>query len=121
MWPRMPASVLWKIGRVASSAFAALKASPRPQIALAQHDLESGDFGVGAQHEQAAQALDHWQQQRHVGGIGGHQEGGDRRVGLIEHDAKHDLLQMPAVVFGMPVLAQVLAAGSPRITMTSCR
>ena len=27
MWPRMPASVLWKIGRVASSAFAVLKAS----------------------------------------------------------------------------------------------
>ena len=46
-----------------------------------------------AQHEQAAQALDHRQQQRHVGGIGGHQEGGNRPVGPIEHDAKHDLLQ----------------------------
>ena len=23
------------------------------QIAVAQHDLESGDFGVGAQHEEA--------------------------------------------------------------------
>jgi len=48
MWPRIPASVLWKIGRVASSAFAALMASPRLQIALAQHNLESSDFGVGA-------------------------------------------------------------------------
>ena len=31
---------------------------------------------------------------------------GDRPVGIIEHDAEHDLLQVPAVVFGMAALAQ---------------
>ncbi len=56
--------------------------------------------------------LDYRQQQRHVGGIAGHQEGGDRPVGIIEHDAEHDLLQVPAVVFGMAALAQALTAGT---------
>ena len=62
--------------------------------------------------EALAQPLDYRQQQRHVGGIAGHQEGGDRPVGIIEHDAEHDLIQMPAVVFGMAALAQALAAGT---------
>ena len=43
--------------------------------------------------EALAQPLDYRQQQRHVGGIAGHQEGGDRPVGVIEHDAEHDLFQ----------------------------
>ena len=62
--------------------------------------------------EALAQPLDYRQQQRHVGGIAGHQEGGDRPVGIIEHDAEHDLFQMPAVVFGVAALAQALAAGT---------
>jgi hypothetical protein len=36
----------------------------------------------------------------------------DRPVGVIEHDAEHDLFQMPAVVLGVAVLAQALAAGA---------
>ena len=79
-----------------------------PENVLDLLGFEGGD-GVGADHaaigdnagladpEALAQALDHWQQLRHVGGIAGHQEGGDRPVGVIEHNAEHDLLQMPTV------------------------
>ena len=62
--------------------------------------------------EALAQPLDHRQQQRHVGGIAGHQKRGDRPVGIIEHDAEHDLFQMPSVVLGMAVLTQALTAGA---------
>jgi hypothetical protein len=85
--------------------------------------FEGGD-GVGADHaaigddagledaEALAQALDHRQQQRHVGGIARHQEGGDRPVGVVEHDAEHNLLQVTAVVFRVAVLAEALATGT---------
>src|SRR5262249_58286438 len=33
-------------------------------------------------------------------------------VGVIEHDAEHDLLQMSTVVFGMAVLAEAFATGA---------
>ena len=94
-----------------------------PENVLDLLGFEGGD-GVGADHaaigdnaglgdpEALAQALDHWQQLRHVGGIAGHQEGGDRPVGVIEHNAEHDLLQMPTVVFGMTVLAEAFTTGA---------
>ena len=37
---------------------------------------------------------------------------GDRPVRVIEHDAEHDLLQVPAVVLGVAALAQALTAGA---------
>ena len=112
---------LVEIGRVASSAFAALKASPRPQIALRNTTWRVAILVLVRSTNRPRRRLTSGNSSLTSAVFGGHQEGGDRPVGLIEHDAKHDLLQMPAVVFGMPVLAQVLAAGSPRITMTSCR
>lgn len=85
--------------------------------------FEGGD-GVGADHaavgdnaslgdpKALAQPPDDRQEQGHVGGIAGQQERGDRPVGIIEHDAEHDLLQMPAVVLGVTVLAQAVTAGA---------
>ena len=56
-WPRMPASVLWKIGRVAEQRFCGSEGIlDRQQVAVTQDDLEGGDFGVGAQHEEAVEA-----------------------------------------------------------------
>ena len=90
----------------------------RPEDVLDLLGFEGGD-GVGADHaaigddtgfkdpEALAQTLDDRQQQRHVGGIAGHQEGGDWPIGVIEHDAEHDLLQVTAVVFGVAVLARL--------------
>ena len=37
---------------------------------------------------------------------------GDRPVGVIEHDAEHDLLQMSTVVFGMAILAETFTTGA---------
>ena len=80
--------------------------------------------GVGADHaaigddagpgdvEAIAQTAHHRQQHRHVGGVVRHQERGDRPVGVIHHDAEHDLLQVPSVVLGMAALTQVLTAGA---------
>ena len=36
---------------------------------------------------------------------------GDRPVGVVEHDAEHDLLEVTAIIFGVAVLAEALAAG----------
>jgi hypothetical protein len=42
--------------------------------------------------EAAAMPFDDRQQGGHIGGVAGPQEGGDRPVLLIQHDAQHDLI-----------------------------
>ena len=78
--------------------------------------FEGGD-GIGTDHaaigndasiedpKALAQPFDYWQQQRHVGRVAGHHKGRDRPVGVVKHDAEHDLLQVTAIVFGVAVLA----------------
>jgi len=60
--------------------------------------------------EAAAQPLDDRQQSGHIGSIAGPQEGGNRPVALIQHDAQHDLSELRAEVLGMAALAQRGAA-----------
>ncbi len=56
--------------------------------------------------EAASQALDHRQQGGHVRGVAGPEEGGDRPVLLVQHDAQHDLVELRAVVLGRAALTQ---------------
>jgi len=76
---------------------------------------------VLAQHEQAAQALDHGNSSVTSAVLAGTRKEAIGRSVQSSTMPSMTCFKMPAVVFGMPVLAQVLAAGSPRITMTSCR
>ena len=71
-----------------------------------------GDDAGPLDAEAGAQARDHGQQHRDVGGVAGDEERGDRPVPLVEHDAEHHLLQMAAVVLGMAALAEGFAAGA---------
>ena len=65
--------------------------------------LARGPHGVGADHARSATmqagsralAQPRLRHTRHVGGIAGHQEGGDRPVGIIEHDASTTCFKCP--------------------------
>ena len=83
--------------------------------------LEPGDGGrrdhaaIGHDADPAngktlAQAVDHRQQRRHVGGIARPHLGADRPAVAVDDEAEDHLLQIGAIVLGIAVLAQRLAA-----------
>ena len=77
----------------------------------ADHAAVGDDADLG-DAEALAQALDHRHQPRHVGGVAGPQEGGERPIVAVEHHAEHHLLEMRTIVLAVTELAQRLAASA---------
>ena len=66
-----------------------------------------------------AQPLDDRHEPRHIGGVAGPQEGGERPVVAVENHAEHHLLEVRTIVFAVAELAQRLSAGT--LEVQRCR
>jgi hypothetical protein len=59
-----------------------------------------------------AQALDHGQQRSDICSVAGPQEGGNRPVLLVQHDAQHYLIELRTEVLGVATLTERGAAAA---------
>jgi len=66
-----------------------------------------------------AQPLDDRHEPRHVGGVAGPQEGGERPIIAVENHAEHHLLKVRTIVLAVAELAQRLSAGA--LEVQRCR
>ena len=60
--------------------------------------------------EAITQPIDNGQQHGDVGGVAGDHLGADRTALAVDHHRQHHLLQIGAIILGMAMLAQALAA-----------